>query len=338
MKIAIDAMGGDFAPGEVVKGAVIGARENNVGIIFAGPQEKIKQELANIDISGLDIDIAHTDEYLLEGEQPAYALRTKRNASIAVATKLVREGKAQAVLGAGPTGGILAAAVGYLGTIEGISRPVLGGAFVGFAPQTLVMDVGGNIDCRPDQLVDFAIVGTVFARKAFNIPNPRVALLSIGSEEGKGNEQVKASYPLLKNSGLNFIGNIEGIDIPAGKANVVICDGFVGNIVGKFCEGLGKTAAKWLEKKLEGKISQAEREKIVREWLMLTVPADYSGGGPILAINGVVFKAHGRARSPEIATTIKYIKQAVETDIVGELKAQLAKIRSKLNTNSPATI
>ena len=231
MKIAIDAMGGDYAPEEIVKGAVAGAREHGVGIVLVGPTELIEKELTKYDSSGLDIEIVHTSEYLIEGEHPAFALRQKRKASILVATKLVKEGKADAVIGAGPTGGVVASALAVLGTVEGIARPVAGGAFLGFSPKTIMMDLGGNVDCRPDQLLDFAIVGTVFAKKMLGIENPTVALLSVGAEEGKGNEAVKESFPLFQQSGLNFIGNVEGYDIPTGKANVIICDGFVGNIV-----------------------------------------------------------------------------------------------------------
>lgn len=202
--------------------------------MLVGPAERLEGELAKHDRSGTNIEIVATNEYLVEGEHPAYALRQKRHASIIVATKLVKEGRAAAVVGAGPTGGVVASALQVLGTVEGVARPVVGGPFLGFAPDTIMMDLGGNVDCRPDQLLDFAIVGTVYARKMLNIPNPSVALLSVGAEEGKGNEVVRESYPLFQKSGLNFIGNVEGYDILSGRANVIICDGFVGNILVKF--------------------------------------------------------------------------------------------------------
>lgn len=320
-------MGGDFAPEEIIKGTVIGAREYGVGITLVGPQQIIEQELAKYNIGGLDIEIEHTDEYLVEGEQPAYALRTKRKASIAMATRLVRDGKAQAVVAAGPTGGIVASALTYLGTLEGISRPVVGGSFLGFAPDMVCMDLGGNVDCRPDQLLDFAIVGSVYARKMMGIADPKVALLSVGKEEGKGNEVVKAAYPLLKASGLNFIGNIEGNDVVAGVANVVVCDGFIGNVMAKFGEGLGTIISSWLEKELDGKLSGLDIKALKNKLLISTVPADVNGGGPIWAINGVVFKAHGRSRHPEMAKTIGNAKRAIEQDIVGSLKEELARVR-----------
>ena len=334
MKIAVDAMGGDYAPEEIVKGAVIAAKEYGVDIILVGPAERIEEELAKHEHSGVNIEIVHTDEYLVEGEHPAYALRQKRNASILLATKLVKEGKADAVLGAGPTGGVVASALQVLGTLEGIARPVAGGPFLGFAPKMVMMDLGGNVDCRPDQLLDFAILGTVYAQKMLNIPNPTVALLSIGAEEGKGNEVVRESFPLFQKCGLNFIGNIEGYDIPSGKANVIICDGFVGNIVVKFCEALGRTICEWLEDRIKGKLPESDVKKIVDDLLLATNMADSIGGGPLWAVNGIACVSHGRSKANEIVGTIKQAKLALELDLVGSLKAELAVARAKLGTPS----
>jgi len=330
MKIAVDAMGGDYAPEEIVKGAVIAAKEYGVEIALVGPVEKIEEELAKHDKAGTNIEIVATSEYLVEGEHPAYALREKRKASILVATRLVKEGKADAVVGAGPTGGVVASALQILGTVEGIARPVAGGPFLGFAPNTIMMDLGGNVDCRPDQLLDFAIVGTVYARKLLNIPNPSVAILSIGAEEGKGNGVVRESYPLFQKSGLNFIGNVEGYDIPSGRANVIICDGFVGNILVKFCESLGKTVCQWLKDRLGGKLPDSDIKEMVDRLLLATNPAEAIGGGPLWAVNGIAVVAHGRSRHEEIAKAIGQAKLAVELDLVGSLKAELAAARSKL--------
>jgi phosphate acyltransferase len=335
MKIAIDAMGGDFAPGEIIKGAVSGARQYGTGIILVGPQPVIEAELAKNDVSGLDIEIVHTDEYLVEGEHPAYAMRQKRKASIMVAVKLIREGRAQAVTAFGPTGGVFAAALQVLGTLEGLARPVIGGNFLGFAPKTFVIDLGGNVDSRPDQLVDFGIIGIVFARTWMNISDPTVALLSNGAEEGKGNEVTKATYELFKKSGLNFIGNIEGNEIALGKANVVICDGFIGNCIVKFCEGLGKVSASWLAENLKGKLPDADVKNIVNAYLHATIVADDTGGGPLLGLNGIVCKGHGRSKAFEVAHTIGTAKHAVEMDLVGALKKELIEIRGKINVPEP---
>ncbi len=330
MKIAVDGMGGDHAPAEIVRGAVDAAREYGVGIALVGPVETMEQELARHDRSGLDIELVHTSEYLLEGEPPAYALRRKPNSSIVVATRLVKDGKADAVVSAGPTGGVVASALYILGTLEGISRPVAGGAFLGFAPNTVMMDLGSNVDCQPHQLLDFAIVGTVYAQKMLNIQNPTVALLSIGAEEGKGNEQVKASYPLFQKCGLNFIGNVEGYDIPSGRANVVICDGFVGNIVVKFGEALGRNICQWLKDKLGGRLPEGEVKEITDSLLLATNTADAVGGGPLWAVDGVACVSHGRSRHGEITRAIGQAKLAVERDLVGSLKAELAAARRKL--------
>ena len=335
MKIAVDAMGGDFAPDEIIKGSVLGAREHGVGIILVGPEELIRVELAKYDTSGLDIDIEHTDEYLVEGEHPAFAMRKKRNASIMVATKLVREGRAAAAVGVGPTGGVFAAALQVLGTLEGLARPVIGGQFLGFTPETIMIDLGGNVDSRPDQLLDFGIVGVVYARKWMGIPNPTIALLSNGVEEGKGNEVIRETYELFKKSSLNFTGYVEGNDVAQGKANVIICDGFVGNVVAKFCEGIGDVTARWLEQSLRDKLSGDETAEIITALKRATIPADAVGGGPLWGVNGVICKAHGRSKAPEVASTIGTAKRAVEIDLVDTFKTELAGIKNAMNMPGP---
>ncbi len=332
MKIAVDGMGGDYAPEEVVKGTVAAAREYGVEIALVGPKDRMETELAKYDCSGLKIEVIHTDEYLIEGEPPAYALRTKRNASVLVTTKLVKAGKADAAVSAGPTGGVVASALYVLGTVAGLSRPVVGGPFLGFAPNTIMIDLGTNVDSQPHLFLDFAVVGVVCARKMLGIQNPTVALLSVGAEEGKGNDVVKQSYPLLKQSGLNFIGNVEGYDIPYGKANVIVCDGFVGNIVVKFGEALGKVIGSWLEDKLKGKLSDGEMKELVDSLVLATNIADARGGGPLWAVDGVVCVAHGRSKADEISKAIGQAKWALDEDLVGSLKTELAAARSKIKT------
>jgi glycerol-3-phosphate acyltransferase PlsX len=330
IKISVDAMGGDYAPEDVVKGAVIGAREYGTGIILVGPESRVKQELDKYHTQGMDIEIVHTDEYLVEGEPSAYALRMKRNASIAVATRLVKEGRAQAVLAVGPTGGVVVSALTYLGTMEGVSRPIFGGNFCGLTPQMVLMDMGGNLDAKPNQYLEFAVVGTVCARKIMGITQPKVGLVSVGWEEGKGNEVTKTVYPLLKQSGLNFIGNIEGNDIAAGKANVVVCDGFVGNVIAKYSEGLGTAISKWLAEELKGQLPEGSIKALTDKLLRITVPADTQGGGPVWGVNGVVFKAHGRSRYPEIANTIGEVKRVVEMDLMGSLRQEFATVKERV--------
>jgi glycerol-3-phosphate acyltransferase PlsX len=327
MIIAVDAMGGDHAPEEIVKGALAGAREHGTGITLVGSAGRLGEELSKCEHSDLAVEIVDTDEHLVEGEHPAYALRQKRKASILVATRLVKEGKADAVVSAGPTGGVVASALQVLGTMEGLARPVVGGLILGFSPSAIVMDCGGNVGCRTDQLLDFAIVGTVYARKLLNIGNPTVALLSTGAEEGKGNEAVREAYQLIRKSGLNFVGNLEGYDIPAGRANVIVCDGFVGNILVKFSEAIGQTASLWLTEALREKLPENDIKEIADGLIKATNVADALGGGPLWAVNGVVCIAHGRSKSHEFARIIGQAKLIVELDLVDSVRNELAAAR-----------
>lgn len=326
IRIAVDAMGGDYAPAEIVKGSVDAARNKGVEILLVGPADIVKSELSKHDTEGLPIEIVPASEYLVEGEHPAMAIRQKRDASIVVATKLVRDGKADAVVGAGPTGGVVSSALTFLGCVAGLSRPVVGGSFLGLNQKMVAMDLGGNIDCRPDQLLDFAIVGTIYARKYLNIENPRVGLLTVGAEEGKGNAQNQAAYPLFKESRLNFIGNVEGHDLLSGRADVIICDGFVGNILVKFTEAMGRATARWLEEKLSGEIANDKLKQMTSEYIAKTNPADVFGGGPLLGVNAVAVVTHGRSKAPEITGAIQEARRAVETGIVEILKTELEKV------------
>jgi len=254
---------------------------------------------------------------------------------VAVAVRLVKEGRADAALSAGPTGGVTAAALGILGALEDLSRPVVGGRILEFTPNTILMDLGANVDCQPYQLLDFAVIGSVYAEKIMGIPDPAVALLSVGAEKGKGNQLVLETTPLLESSGLNFIGSVEGYDIPLGKANVILCDGFVGNIVVKFAENLGKAAAAWLEERLSGEISEDAVRRVTEELRRATNTADTFGGGPLWAVDGVVCVAHGRSRASAIIGAVEQAKAAVEKDLVGAFRRELAKTRSKRETERP---
>jgi len=330
MKIAVDAMGGDYAPAEIIKGAVDGARRYGVGLILVGPEAVIAGELSRNDHQGLDIEILHTDQYLVEGEPAAYALRHKRNASIWLAVKQVRDGRAAAAIGIGPTGGVFSSAVQLLGMFEGLARPVIG-APLGLAPQTILIDMGGNMDNRPDQLLDFGVMAAAYARKWLDIPNPTVALLSNGKEEGKGNAVVKEAFALFQRSGLNFVGNVEGNDLALGRANVVVCDGFVGNCVMKFGEGIGTVTSRWWEERLRGKLKDEEIKELVAHYLQMMIQADTLGGGPLWGINGLVLKAHGRSKAPEVAMTVGTAKRAFEVGLVRALQAEVAAMRARLN-------
>jgi glycerol-3-phosphate acyltransferase PlsX len=329
VRVAIDAMGGDYAPQEIVKGAMEAVKEGGVEIILVGQEDIIQKEMERYDVSGLPIRVRNASEVILDGEPPIMALRQKPDASVLVATQLVKTDEADAVISMGPTGTVMVSAMMDLGMLEGIKRPTVGGVVFGFAPNTVVFDMGANVDCNPRELLNFAVIGCVVARRMLHITNPTVALLSNGAEEGKGNQSVKRAYQLFKNSNLNFIGSVEGNDIAAGRANVIICDGFTGNVLIKFCEGLSWSIIERLRITLDKRLSKIDIEAVCGDLFSLTNAADVMGGGLIFGINGVVWIGHGRAKAPQVAKSIHQVKLAVEANLVEELRTELKKIRNE---------
>lgn len=327
VRVAVDAMGGDYAPAEVVRGTVQAARTTEVEIILVGPEEQLKVELTPHDTANLPLRIHHTDQLIADGEPPAAALRKKPRASVAVAARLVQEGRAEAAVSMGHTGAAMIAAHWILGGIEGIDRPVGGGIPFALAPQTVVLDMGANVDCKPRQFVQFAVLGTAYARCLLGLDNPTVALLATGSEEGKGNHQSREAYPLLKKSGLNFIGNVEGWDLLSGRANVIVCDGFVGNILLKFGEGLSAALARWLREKLDSLLPSTEVQCLTDELQGMMEVEKRIGGAPLLGVKGVMVVGHGRSRASGVEKAISQAKLAVESHLIETIEEELAKIR-----------
>ena len=330
VRVAVDAMGGDHAPAELVAGAVEAARHDGVQIMLVGDPEKVEAELARLDAKDLPIRTIPSEGVIVEGEAPALALRQKPRASVLVATGMVKEGHADACVSMGSTGAAMAAAVVILGVIKGIERPALGGPIVGLAPNTIILDVGTNVDCRPSQLLGFGVIGDVFARQMWGIDKPRVALLSVGAEAGKGNRQVKEATELLEKSGLNFIGNIEAGDIPHSRAEVVVCDGFVGNIVMKLTEGIGTALVEHLRSNLSDSISAEALDRITKEVFEINNTAETRGGGPLFGVNGVSIVGHGAARAEAIRRAIGMAKMMVESGFITRLNEDLAKAQSKV--------
>ncbi|MFA6613024.1 MAG: phosphate acyltransferase PlsX [Dehalococcoidales bacterium] len=331
IRIAVDAMGGDYGPPETVKGAVHAAREYGVEVILVGDRSAIEKELSGCGAGVQSIRVVEAVQKIEDGEEPAFAVMKKPNSSVALATRLVKDGEADAVISAGSTGAMMVAAARYLGTLPGIERPVAGGPFLGLSPNTVVLDLGANVGCQPYQMVDLAVVGVVYARTFLGIENPTVGLLNVGSEEGKGNEQAKEAYLLLKQSGLNFIGNVEGMDIPFGRANVIVCDGFIGNILVKYSEGLGRTIRKWLTSELNEKLPDDMVENIGRQIYRLMSPAEVMGGGPLWGVNGIAAIAHGGSRAEQIAGTFRQVITAIESDLAGTLRKELERVQSNRN-------
>lgn len=329
--VAVDAMGGDYAPAEIVKGAVLAGQKGDVEIMLVGQVDTMEEELAKHDGSGLPIRLVKATEVVREGEPPASAVRRKPNSSVVVATKLVKSGEADAMVSAGPSGAVAVSAVQHLGMLEGMERPALGGGFGSFAPGVLLMDLGANVDCKPYQLVAFAIAGSVYATQFLGVPNPTVGLLSTGAEEGKGNELVREGYHLLKDSGVNFVGNVEGSDILTGKANVVVCDGFVGNVLLKFYESIGEYALGWMRHKLKRHPLLGWMVKLAFDRALpiakLSYEGEEAGSGILWGVNGIVRVAHGACRASHVAHGIAGAKKAVMADIIGILKPELERFK-----------
>jgi len=323
VSIAVDTMGGDFGPPETVAGAVAAARARDIRVVLVGDPVQVSRELAKHDTEDLPLTILSSEGVVAEGESPLKSFRQKPKASILVATGAVKKGMADAVVTMGSTGAAMAAAAVVLGVIEGIGRPCLGGPIIGYSPTTIIVDVGTSVDCRPHQLASFAVAGDVFSRQFWGVKQPRVAILSVGSEAGKGDKLVKDTTALMAETGVNFIGNIEGNDLPNNKADVVVCDGFVGNVVMKLTEGLGSTIVGRLRERLQDDLAEDKLNEVLDEVYNLTNMAQSYGGGPILGVNGVSVVGHGRAKADAMARAISTAKRCVETKLIPEMNARL---------------
>ena len=322
MKIAVDAMGGDFAPREIVRGSVDAARKYHCEIVLVGDEPQIREVLAETpDWEKLGITIHHTTEVIAMGEHPAEAVRKKKDASVVVATQLVKDGTCDAVLSAGSTGAAVTAAQFILKRIKGIGRPTIATPMPTPKGVTLLLDSGANVDTKPEHLVQSGIMGSIYAQYVFGIKSPRVGLLNIGEEETKGNEQAKATHELLKNvHTINFCGNAEGRDVPTGDFDVVICDGFVGNIVLKFAEGLAKTIMGLLKDALKhgGLLAKLGALLLVPTLRKLGKRLDVTeyGGAPLLGVNGVCIISHGSSKAKSICSAIGVADDYVEGKVL----------------------
>lgn len=308
MRIAVDAMGGDYAPVVVVEGAVMAARGLDIPLVLVGDKTRIEYELDKHDWKNLPITIKHASEVVGMDESPGQAIRKKRDSSIKVCFDLVKSGEANAVISAGNSGAAMAAGMFTVKNLKGVDRAAIAATFPTIKEPAIVLDVGSNVDCKSWHLVQFALMGSVYARYVLKNDNPKVGLLSNGEEEGKGNELTRETHELLKNlMQLNYIGYVEGRDIFYGNVDVVVCDGFVGNVVLKLTEGLAGALALLLKKEIEtyflAKIGYLLGQGAVRE---LKKKLDYSeyGGAPLLGINGICIISHG-------ASTAKAIKNAI---------------------------
>jgi len=317
MRIAVDVMGGDYAPGEIIAGALKWAQKSDSCILLVGARDLIEKELKSYEYDPSRVNIVDAPEVIGMDESPVTAIRKKKNSSIVVATNLVKENLADAVVSCGSTGAQMAAALFILGRIEDIERPPIVASILNSAGSfSLLVDIGANVDCRPKQLLQFAVLGKVYASISLGIENPRVALLNNGEEENKGNSLSVEAYSLFREKAeLNFVGNIEGRDLFSGKSDVIVCDGFTGNIVLKTIEGMAIFMAEGIARELGGKLP-----RIFSEW-------DYTriGGAPLLGVNGVSIVCHGSSKREAVFSGINIAENCVKNGIVEKQKKALSR-------------
>lgn len=339
IRVAIDAMGGDHAPFSVVAGAVLAHRAfgDGVELTLVGDSVRIKSELANLNASELPIKIVHTDQVIGMADEPAESVRKKPNSSIVRALELQKNNECDAFVSAGNTGAVMAGSLLVLGRLQGVSRPAIGTFFPSEKGRTLVLDVGANSDCKALNLYQFALMGAIYYSKMFSDENPKVALLSIGEEKSKGNELTVASHKLISAADLNFTGNIEGRDILKGKADVVICDGFVGNIILKFAESidsfLGELVRRRVRVNMFAKIGALLLRPAFRDLKRNLDYAEY-GGAPLLGIDGVSIICHGKSSPKAIKNAVAMSMTMVSQNINGQIEQRIKANGDLINTES----
>lgn len=325
VKVAVDAMGGDNAPGEIVKGVVDAVcAEKKIKVFLVGKEEQVKAELSKYTYPQEQVEVVNATEVIAMAEPPVAAIRGKKDSSIVKGLYMVREGKCDAFVSAGSTGAVLAGGQVIVGRSKGVERPPLAPLIPTEKGASLLIDCGANVDAKPSQLVQFAKMGSIYMENVMGIKNPKVGIVNIGAEEEKGNALVKETFPMLKAcSDINFIGSIEARDIPAGAADVVVCEAFVGNVVLKLYEGVGST----LIKKVKGGMMVNLRSKIgallVKPALKQTLKAfdlEQYGGAPLLGLKGLVVKTHGSSKAVEIKNTILQCVTFKEQDINGKIQ------------------
>lgn len=325
MNIAVDAMGGDYAPRAAVLGAIEAALELGINVTLVGSGDVIQKELASHPSAG-SVNIFHCSEKIQMDEAPLKAIRQKKDSSIMVSFDLVKRGDADAVVSAGNSGATLASAVLALGKIEGVERPAIAGVFPIERGYVILMDVGANVDCRPTHLFQFGAMAHVFAESCLGMKNPSVGLLSIGEEGAKGNELVRLARQLFEQSRMNFIGNVEGRDIFAGDVSIIICDGFVGNVALKLSEGMAEAMTGWLKSELKDSLAGKAALLLGRrsfENFKRKLNYEEYGGAPLLGINGVGIICHGKSSSSAIKNAVRLAVQYVNNRLMDNMVQQL---------------
>lgn len=332
-------MGGDHAPQREVEGALLAA-EQGVRVLLVGNEELLRAELRRHAQNHPAVDIVHASEVVAMADAAARAVRQKRDSSIRVATRLVRDGKAQGVVSAGNTGAVMATAKIVLGTLPSVDRPALAAVFPALGGKKVVMiDVGANVDCKPEQLVQFAVMGETYARLMLHVKNPRIGLLSIGSEEFKGNELTREAHRRLQNARMNFVGNVEGRDLYNGKVDVIVCDGFTGNVALKISEGLADTIKHLMQEALSSTIASKVGYALSRQALAeISKQMDYAetGGAPLLGVKGICTICHGSSNVHAIKNAIRLTAEFAARHIDEKIDSELSGLATKEQGHLPA--
>ncbi len=318
MKIVVDAMGGDFAPQVVIDGSLAAVKEYDIEVILVGDEPRIRELLKKAKYTGDRISIVHTTETIEMCEPAANSVRRKRNSSIVIGLNLVKEGKAEAFFSAGNTGAVVCAATLELRLLPGIERPGIGLVTPTLKGNSLIIDVGANIDPKPTQLLQYGIMADAYCKSILNKPNPTVGLLNIGEEEKKGTDFIREAYELLEKSKVNFTGNIEGKDLFTGKCDIIVCDGFVGNVALKVSESAAEAMQKFLKRHLLsniwGKLGLIFMMPSLKRFKKEIDYAEY-GGALLLGVNGVVIIGHGRSNARAIKNAIRVAKEEIERQV-----------------------
>ena len=332
MKIALDAVGGDHGPAPCVEGALQAVKELDIEVILVGDETTLKQECERQSCRDSRLTIRHASQVVEMHESPAAVARKKRDSSIWVATELVKNGHADAVVSPGNTGASMVASFFVLGLTKGVERPAIATSLPTLSGEAIMLDVGANVDCTATHLEQFALMGNEYGKHLLCKPNPRIGLLSIGEEDGKGNEVTKEAFKLLKSSSMNFVGNIEGRDVYSGIADIVVCDGFIGNVALKISEGVAEMIKRLLLKEISGHFLGRLAYPLISGPLMnLKRKIDYAefGGAPLLGVNGITMICHGRSSAKAIKNAIRRAKGMAEGGVRELIQRDIEESRSR---------
>lgn len=334
MKIIVDAMGGDNAPQAPVEAAVKAVKELGVEIVLVGQMEVIKKELDGYDYPKEKIFIENADDVISNHEEPAKAVRNKKGASVVVAANMLKSGEGDAMLSMGNTGALLASGLLIVGRIKGILRPALATLLPSNKGPKMLIDAGANTNCKAENLVQFGMMGSIYMKNVLGIENPTVGLMSNGEEEGKGDELTKETYPMMKKAPFNFIGNIEGRDVMEGTADVITCDGFVGNVILKTVEGMGHVVSQKIKniftKSIFTKLGAVFVLKGLNEFKQSMDYREY-GGAPLLGTKSPIIKGHGSSDSKAVFSAIYQAKKFVETNVIDEIVKNISCMEEQSN-------